>query len=70
MMELRDAYLIDRNKNPDTVGKFFPIELNISGEYCTEGYRYLIFPCLNELLYKSPKIFNTSHLATNLENKF
>ena len=35
----------------------------------TEGYRYLIFPVLNRLLYESPKIFNMDGLAVNLESK-
>lgn len=46
----------------------FPIEINLD-EDCNEGYRYLIFPVLNRLLYESPKIFNRDGLAANLESK-
>jgi hypothetical protein len=53
--------------NPDQP-KFFPIELNLDEE-STEGYRYLIFPNLNELIYLSPKIFHLENMALNLENK-
>ena len=52
MLELKDAYLIEANTN-EYGSKMFPIELNIQGEDNTTGYRYLIFPCLNERLYKN-----------------
>jgi hypothetical protein len=42
--------------NPDQP-KFFPIEINLDEE-SNEGYRYLIFPVLNPLIYESPKIFS------------
>ena len=58
MQELKDAYLVEAANQADTAPKLFPIESNISGEDGTHGYRYLIFPCLNELLYKSPRVFN------------
>ncbi len=47
---------------------FFPIELNLD-EDGNEGYRYLIFPVLNPLIYESPKIFHLDSLAANLESK-
>ena len=68
MLELKDAYLIDSTMNSDTSAKLFPIEQNISGEDGTHGYRYGIFPCLNELLYKSPQVFSMKHVAKNLEH--
>lgn len=37
--------------------KLFPIELN-KDEDGNEGYRYLIFPMLNPLIYESSKIFH------------
>jgi hypothetical protein len=67
--ELRDAYYLDCMYN-DLVPKLFPIEQNILGEDGSEGYRYLIFPCLNEFLFKSPLIFNLRNIAQNLESLF
>jgi hypothetical protein len=57
--ELKDAYLIEQGINNEGVAKFFPIEESIQGEDGSRGYRYLIFPCLNETLYKNEKIFST-----------
>lgn len=44
----------------------FPVEANLD-EDSQEGYRYPIFPVLNPLLFKSPKIFPKS-LAPILES--
>ena len=51
IQELKDAYFIERTKNAETFPKLYPIEESISGEDGTRGYRYLIFPVLNESLY-------------------
>ena len=48
--------------------KIFPIEIN-RDEDGNEGYRYLLFPVLNPLIYESSKIFHLDSLAANLENK-
>lgn len=45
------------------------MELN-KNEDGIEGYRYILFPSMNELLYKSPLIFNMRNIAQNLENLF
>lgn len=54
--------------NPD-MPKMFPIEIN-KDEDGNDGYRYLIFPILNPLIYESTKIFHLDSLAANLEKKF
>jgi len=51
ILELKEAYLIERSKNTEAFPKLYPIEESISGEDGTRGYRYLIFPVLNETLY-------------------
>lgn len=63
MNELREAYYLDCLNTNDSTPKLFPVESNIRGDDGTEGYRYLIFPCLNELLFKSPLIFNMRNIA-------
>lgn len=68
--DLKHAYLLDWMKNQETGAKLFPIEENIQGEDGTKGYRYLIFPCLNENLYKNIKVFNRELVAKNLESIF
>ena len=68
--ELREAYVVERVKNPETFPKLYPIEESINGEDGKRGYRYLIFPILNETLYLHQKIFSTSHFATNLDKKY
>ena len=68
--ELLDAYLMLRTSNPDTVPKSFPIKNVISGEDGKCGYRYLVFPALNENLYLKKEIFNIEHLSPSLESKY
>lgn len=53
IVDLKDAYLMERSLNSEGVAKMFPIEETIQGEDGSRGYRYLIFPCLNEILYKN-----------------
>ena len=55
LQEIKDAYLYDTYSN-ENAAKLFPIETNIQGESGTPGFRYLIFPCLNERLYKHKEI--------------
>ena len=69
MQELKEAYLIESSNN-ESAAKMFPIESNKNGEDGSEGYRYLIFPCLNELLYRSSKVFSMQHVTKNLESIF
>jgi hypothetical protein len=48
--EIKDAYLYESNSN-ESFARLFPIEKNMA-EIGTPGFRYLIFPSLNERLYK------------------
>lgn len=66
--ELQDAYYLDCMYN-ESAPKLFPMEKNKNDDG-TEGYRYIIFPVMNELLYKSPNVFNMRNIAQNLENLF
>ena len=69
MQELKLAYFKERQKKAESFPKLYPIEESISGEDGTRGYRYLIFPVLNQNLYINEKIFDQSHLALNLDRK-
>jgi hypothetical protein len=63
--ELKEAYYLEWVGNPETSGKMFPITVNTQGEDGSQGYRYLLFPCLNELLYKNTKVFNKTLIGRN-----
>ncbi len=48
--------------------KLYPIINNLDQEG-NKGYKYSIFPILNENLYENPKIFKLEKLAPDLESK-
>ncbi|CDW84381.1 UNKNOWN [Stylonychia lemnae] len=63
IQELKDSYLM----NPD-LPQLYPLEINLDEE-SNSGFRYLIFPILNQRLYESPKVFRIECLAANLERQ-
>jgi hypothetical protein len=66
--EIKDAYLLESLSN-ENAARLFPIENNIRGEDGQQGFRYLLFPCLNERLYKHKDVLGHT-LAQNLESKY